>query len=209
MDGRKVRDLTSFIKMSGGHSSADHMRERVAVLDGFHTPREAVVALMKCEQIHDNVWEPANGFSRISRVLREYGLRVATSDIHRWHSGTKVERAFADFSDLPSPFRRNGCDIITNPPFVRAQEFVEHSMDLLHDGGRLCLLLRLQFLEGNKRADMFKKYPPLRVHVFSYRLPRMHRFLYRGPQGGSTIAFAWFVWSKGYKGPTEIKWITR
>lgn len=25
--------------------------------------------------------------------------------------------------------------------------------------------------------------------------------------GGSAIAYAWFVWQKGYSGKTEIEWI--
>ena len=198
----------NFIVNTGGHSSKQNNIDRANVLDGYHTPRVATLALLEREPLFDDVWEPCNGFSRISRVLREKGMRVATSDIYRWHNETMVERDFMDFTDLPGPFRESGCDIVTNPPFRQAQLIIEKAMELLHDGGKLCLLLRLQFLEGRKRRQMFATYPPVRVLVFSYRLPRMHQFLYTGPRaGGSALAFAWFIFQKGYHGPTTVEWL--
>lgn len=184
--------------------------ERVRVYDGFHTPLIAVDTLLKVEKFHYNIWEPANGFNRISKPLREYGYNVYTSDIHPWSKQTQSIIGFEDCRRLPKPFREEGADIITNPPFKLASMFVQQGMKLLPKGRKIALLLRLQFVEGNRRyAELFSKTPPMRVHVYSFRLPRMRRFLYHGPDTGSVLCFAWMVWKVGYKGPTELRWIGR
>lgn len=190
-----------------GASDKARREERVRVLDGYHTPRIAVEELLAREKFSGRSWECANGFSRITRVLREHGHHVLTSDIYRWHDTTMVEKDFEHFTQPPKPFRNRTFDIITNPPFVKAMMFAEKALELLPRGGKLALILRLQFLEGKKRREFFRKNPPKTVYVFSYRLPRMHRFLWRGAKGGSTLAFAWFVWQKNWTGPTTIKWI--
>lgn len=204
---RKRRHTQQWASMTVGSSDKERRQERVRVLDGYHTPRIAVEELLKREKFTGRSWECANGFSRITRVLRENGHRVLTSDIYRWHDTTMVVKDFADFRRPPKPFRGQTFDIITNPPFVHAAMFAEKAMELLPTGGKLALILRLQFLEGKKRKAFFEQYPPKRIYVFSYRLPRMHRFLWKGAKGGSTLAFAWFVWQKGYRGRPEIHWI--
>jgi hypothetical protein len=189
-----------------GGSSKQQLQDRTRILDGYHTPKIAILELIKIEKFSKKIWEPANGYNRISRVLKKKGYSAYTSDIYRWHNSTQVKRAFERFKEPPS----NKHDIITNPPFKHAQMFVEHAMKLLPKGRKLALLLRLQFLEGKKRKSMFEKYPPKIIYVFSYRLPRMHRFDFdkkKDRSSGSILAFAWFVWQKGYKGETVVKWL--
>jgi hypothetical protein len=121
----------------------------------------------------------------------------------RWSKKTDRIKDFMKFKKIPN----KKMDILTNPPFVRAKDFVETSMKLLRPGRKLALLLRLSFLEGQRRKLMFEKYPPKYVFVFSARLPRMHLFKYKGHKGSSLMAFAWFVWEKNYKGPTVVEWL--
>jgi hypothetical protein len=188
-----------------GHSSKDNISARLAAHDGYHTPRIAVKELLRREDFSRRIWEPANGYHRISRVLERAGHRVYTSDIKLWCKRTQQRQDFLRFRRMPTT---RPCDIITNPPFSLGQQFVEQSMRLLPVGGKLALLLRLQFMEGIKRKLLiYDKTPPVRIWVFSYRLPRMHRFGHKGKKSTSVLCFSWFVWIKGYKGPTEIKWI--
>lgn len=56
-------------------------------------------------------------------------------------------------------------DIITNPPYKYAKEFVEHAMNVIPDGRKVFMFLKLQFLEGKARGELFKKYPPKCVYV--------------------------------------------
>lgn len=51
-------------------------------------------------------------------------------------------------------------DILTNPPYKYAKEFIEHAMTIIPDGRKVFMFLKLQFLEGKARGELFKKYPP-------------------------------------------------
>lgn len=184
--------------------------DRIRNLDGYHTPPQAVDALLDAVDLKPRIWEPANGFNRISDVLSSKGYRVHRSDIYKWSNKTSQLCDFTNSEEMEVPFKGKNFDIVTNPPFVKAGAFVEAGMDYLLPGGRLCLLLRLQFLEGQKRKKLFTKYPPEELLVFSARLPRMHRFdfdlqaLRKKQEGegkkfkepGSALAFGWFIWQK-------------
>ena len=92
--------------------------------------------------------------------------------------------------------------IITNPPFSLGLEFAEKAFELGVE--KLALLVRLQFLEGVKRGDFFRKCPPKKVYVFSKRLS----FNVSGEfQSGGVMAFAWFVFGDNIKGSTTVSWI--
>ena len=91
--------------------------------------------------------------------------------------------------------------IVTNPPYQHAQEFVEKALELCP---KVIMLLRLAFLESTRRTKILEESGLIRVHVFRNRLPMMHRRGWRGPKASSAIPFAWFVWERGYKGPTTI-----
>lgn len=93
-------------------------------------------------------------------------------------------------------------DIITNPPYKYAQEFIEKALELVPEGHKVCMFLKVQFLEGKGRRKLFEKYPPKRVWVSSSRIPCGRN----GNFEPSAVAYAWYVWEKGYKGDTIIKW---
>jgi hypothetical protein len=97
-------------------------------------------------------------------------------------------------------------NIITNPPYKHALEFVEHALKLADK--KVAMFLKLTFLEGKVRYSFFQENPPRRVYVFSYRANcyrngEVENFKHKS----STVAYAWFVWEKGYKGKPEIEWI--
>jgi hypothetical protein len=192
-----------------GGSTKNQNKSRIKLFDGYHTPLVAVETLLEKEDVADYVWEPAAGFFKIVNPLRKDGIKVFTSDICDWHDKMHQIKDFSKYQKAPKPLQGKMYDILTNPPFSKASMFVEKAMQLLPKGGRLYLLLRVQFLEGNKRYHLFKKYPPKRIWTYSFRLPRMHRFFYKGESGGSLLAFAWFVWEKNYKGPTIVDWIEK
>lgn len=102
-------------------------------------------------------------------------------------------------------------DIVTNPPYVQAQAFVEHALSLLTEGHKVAMFLRLVFLETQARKTLFDRSPPVRVHISSQRLgcAKNGEFKVR-PNGElyypSSVAYAWFVWEAGHQGPTTIDW---
>ena len=71
------------------------------------------------------------------------------------------------------------------------------------------MLLRLNFLEGKKRkAELWDKAPPKLVVVNSERLLCAKNADFEGMKasGGSVVAYAWYIWEKGYTGDTVVKW---
>jgi len=168
--------------------------------DFYATHPDTTRKLLEKERFSKNVWECACGRLDMSRVLEKYGYNVRSSDIE-----DRVGNEVLDFLSSKEPW--NG-SIVTNPPFKYAQEFVEKALELLPNSEKCAFLLRIQFLEGIKRRKLFDENPPKTVYVFSKRAfcARNGEFeKYKGV--GSAIAYAWFVWQKGYKGDTVVKWI--
>lgn len=133
----------------------------------------------------------------MSRAITECGYEVESFDL--------IDRGFGgvrDFFEIDStPF-----DIVTNPPYKLQLEFVEHAMTILRDGGKLALFLKIQFLESEKRAHLFEKYPPKRIHVFSKRARTAKNGDFSSI-GSALTCFAWFVWEKGFTGLPTLDWI--
>lgn len=97
-------------------------------------------------------------------------------------------------------------DILTNPPYKYAKEFVEHSLDLLNKGCYCVMFLKIQFLEGKDRRKLFDNYPPKYVYVNSAR----QTCYINGDMSkkmSSASCYCWFVWEKGFKGEPIIRWI--
>lgn len=57
--------------------------------------------------------------------------------------------------------------------------------------------------------ELFRDTPPRSVYVFSERVlcAKNAEFDRMREGGGSAVAYAWFVWQKGYTGTTEVRWI--
>ena len=100
-------------------------------------------------------------------------------------------------------------DVVTNPPYKYAQEFVEKALEIVPDGNKVAMYLKLTFLEGKKRQKMFKKYPPKYVYVAAGRMGCAKNGEFSDMEHeyeAGAVAFAWFIWEKGYKGEPIIRW---
>lgn len=97
-------------------------------------------------------------------------------------------------------------DILTNPPYKYAQEFVEHALELIPDGKKIFMFLKVQFLESQKRRVLFDRKQLKTVYVFSKRISCATNGNFE-KAGSSVIAYAWFEFEKGYHGQPTIEWI--
>jgi hypothetical protein len=165
--------------------------------DLYETPPVAVEALLRVERLRSVVWEPACGPGAIVRVLRSHRIAVVATDLVDY--GCPQGAGGFDFLKIRHAPPDCRC-IVTNPPYKDATAFVRRALDL---APRVIMLLRLAFLESERRGDILDGGRLRRVHVFSKRLPMMHRAGWIGPRAVSAIAFAWFVWC-AEKGPTVI-----
>ena len=170
-------------------------------LDLYETPNVAVEALLRVEQLPHCIWEPAAGKGAIVRVLRDHAYAVIASDIYDY-GGLHFVGDFLAQKRMPA-----GCScILTNPPFQWVEQFVAHALEL---SPLVIMLLRLAFLESERRCGILENRGLARVHLFRKRLPMMHRDLWAGKKANSGMAFAWMIWARGYNGlPTlnRISW---
>ena len=166
--------------------------------DCYDTPAVAVHALLKVEQLPHRIWEPACGTGNIVNVLRTAGHDVIATDLN--DRGCPDSGSRLDF--LLPMLSRVDCDaIVTNPPFALAEEFVAIALER---APLVIMLLRLAFIESERRSPILDTGKLARIHVFSRRLPMMHRAGWEGRKGNSGMAFAWFVWNQAHTGPTTI-----
>jgi hypothetical protein len=165
-------------------------------LDLYETPSVAVEALLRVEKIPRRVWEPAAGKGAIVRVLRDHHHEVTASDVHDYGGLDFVGDLLAQ-TKMPG-----GCEaVLTNPPYQIAEPFVARALEL---APLVVMLLRLAFMESERRCRILEERGLARVHVFRKRLPMMHRDEWAGRKANSGMAFAWFVWIRNYVGPTFI-----
>ena len=85
-------------------------------------------------------------------------------------------------------------NIVTNPPYRWARDFVDHALTLVDSKrGEVAMLLQLHFLGSVGRYQWFQDTHLSRIHVFSRALP--YYDFKKGvwsKVGGFT--HAWFVW---------------
>jgi hypothetical protein len=165
--------------------------------DYYPTPPEAVSALLERESFAGIVWEPACGDGAISRVLEDAGHNVISTDL--------VNRGFGQAGIDFLTARRQVENIVTNPPYAMALAFVRHALECVPPGGRVAMLLRLHFLEGVERYKFFLEHPPARIYIFSRKLPWRHAVT--GQVTWAMLPMAWYIWVKGYRGETVVRWI--
>lgn len=207
MGEQTKRGRNSAYSCNGASNHSDVIRE---VDDFYATPPLATKALIDYLNEHypevksDVVWEPACGKGHISKTLQDAGYLVISSDLVDRGYGTCGE----SFDFLSERNESTNCHIITNPPYKYAQEFLEKAMDIMQDGTICCMLLKLTFLEGKKRYEMFKKYPPEQLLVFSTRINCAHGGDFeKVTEFGGAVAYAWYIWRKGNQTPPKIEWI--
>jgi hypothetical protein len=108
-----------------------------------------------------------------------------------------------DFMEFDTPFKYDV--VFGNPPYSLAQEFVEKGLSLLNEEGYVFFLLRLAFLEGIDRGrNFYQLYPLKRVWVCSRR-PSF--FSTNGKHTTDTLAYAMFLWQKGYRGRIDLSFL--
>lgn len=180
----------------GANNHTNEIREKD---DYYATDPKAIDLLLEQEKFAPMIWEPACGEGHMSKKLEEHGYKVFSTDlIDRGYSPYEPQ----DFLAIED-YTWEG-DIITNPPYKYAKQFVEKAMELIKDGGKVAMFLKLTFLESKKRKELFEKYPPKVVYVSCSRIECAKNGEFKGT---SAVAYAWFVWEKGFKGDPIIKWI--
>lgn len=146
----------SIWKTLGASNHTDKERESD---DFYATDPVAVEKLLTATCLYNRVWECACGAGHLSEALRTCGYEVYSTDIR--NRGYEHFDGELDFlSAQKAPFEGN-FDILTNPPYKYAKEFVKKALELLPYGRRCYMFLKLTFLEGKARyEEIFRHTPP-------------------------------------------------
>jgi len=178
--------------------ASNHVPDERESHDYYATSPIAGELLLTLDEF-ENILEPACGEGHLSNVFITHGKKVTSSDL--------IDRGFGNVKNFFDYNAWDG-DIITNPPYKYATEFIEHSLNIIPKGRKVAMFLKLQFLEGQKRKYLFEINPPKVVYVSSTRIPcaKNGDFNALKKSGGSAVAYGWFVWEKGFTGDTIIKW---
>lgn len=167
--------------------------------DLYETPPEATQALLKAFELPKTIWEPAAGRGAIVRVLEGAGHHVICSDKVDYGFGYPQQDFLTDIFVPPVDA------IVTNPPFRHAMDFVRLG---IQRSPLVVMLLRLAFLESERRRQILDNGHLREVLVFRNRLPMMHRDGWSGNKVSNPTAFAWFIWDRNHDGLTTLKRIS-
>ena len=130
-------------------------------------------------------------------VLEKHGFNVNSWDIRE---DSRANLTGVNFLNVPSYESRKYDMIITNPPFNVAQEFTEHALEMVKEGGLVIMLQRLNWLGSQKRKPMWQKLPLAAVYVHSKR----PGFDPQKPSKTDSTEYAHFVFCKGYELAPEL-----
>ncbi|MGX7096409.1 hypothetical protein ACWOBL_06090 [Gemella bergeri] len=178
-------------------AASNHSKREREQNDYYATEPKAMHLLLEKENFSNLILEPACGEGHLSKVLMEYGYDVISEDL--------IDRGYGGVRDF---FERSAWlgDIITNPPYKIALEFLKHALNIIPAGNKVAMFLKIQFLEGKLRKKFFEANPPKVIYVSSSRLncAKNGRF---DKYTSSAVCYAWFIFEKGHEGKTTIEWI--
>lgn len=144
--------------------------------DTYETPKWVVDAFLKLVPIRKD-WSYMEPCRASGRFYNELPIGSAWGEI----------RDGVDY--LNTAYSRVDC-ILTNPPYLLAQEFVEKAHK---DADVVIMLLRLGFLESMRRFEFWKEYPLDHLVTLSKR----PSFTDDGKTDGAGYAF--FIWDANGK----------
>lgn len=110
-------------------------------------------------------WQNSEGYSDPT-AFEAHGYKVISTDL--------IYRGYGDLEPLDflnETLEEFEGDIITNPPYKYALDFVQRALESVKPGRKVAMFLKLQFLEGKSRKKFFEKYPPegfMSVHQGCY-----------------------------------------
>jgi hypothetical protein len=147
--------------------------------DFYTTPSWVTEALLRYVRLRGAVWEPCCGDGAMSAVLAAYGYEVISTDIADRGFGTPGID-FPACRGMPADCR----SIVTNPPYgdtgshkgqVKSPsamlDFVAHALGLIASvQGQLALLVRLQWMAGQRAADLLSSGPFAATIILTRRI---------------------------------------
>lgn len=185
--------------------ASSHSTKERADNDFYSTDPKSLEIFLKALKrdnfkLHKNIWECACGKGHLSKILEKEGYDVWSTDL--------IDRGYGEgntdfLKSVPDVWQG---DILTNPPYKYAKQFVEKALEICRNGTYIIMYLKIQFLEGKERRKLFNVNPPKYVYINSSR-----QLCYLNGDMKNKISsatcYCWFIWEKGFTGEPIIRWI--
>jgi hypothetical protein len=186
----------------GKNYSLNNATKKRKESDFYETPYCLIRTFLSVDLSWEDIptLDPCCGKGAIGKVLKEYKLNPDNLIQH------DIEMDGVDFLSYTVA---NWPQLISNPPYSLANEFILHAKEVATK--RFAFLLPLSYLQGSKRYNRIwkdEKYPLHRIYVFN-RFPMMGLPLREDGMLEKTgmIAMAWYVWENSPKNTPEIHWL--
>jgi len=170
----------------GKNFSCNNVDGKRRVADFYETPYGLTRLFLDTGVLDPSktVLEPAAGNGAIVKVLKEYNFQNITAfDVK---GGT-------NFLSWETPIDQ----LITNPPYSIAQEFILHAKKVVRE--RFALLLPLSYLHGKRRYDEIwqdREFPLKSVYVFT-RYPHLGGVMRDdGKHETGMMVYCWMLWER-------------
>jgi len=193
---KKKKGTNYGLSSQGATHNPNYKREKN---DYYATDPLGMVKLLQVEPFYYKVLEGSCGEGHLSEVLKKGGYEVTSSDL--------INRGYGKVKDFFKYKKWDG-DIITNPPFIKAQEFIEHSMKITPKDAKIAMLLKTQYGSAIKRDSLFLNYPLYKKIEFGFRVGCAKSGDFKKNKGG-LLNYAWYIWVNGYEGKTELVRLTK
>ena len=151
------------------------------------------------EGFDGEIWDPCCGWGTIVDEAIHIGLRAFGTDI--------VDRQKGKFKVVNFlTATRQTENIVCNPPFNIADEFVLHALKLAKK--KVAVIFPTARLNA---AHWLKRTPLARVWLLSPRpsMPPGHIIARGEKPGGGKMDFCWLVFDHTHSGPTQLRWLYR
>lgn len=173
-------------------------------LDDFPTPPWGTRAFIRTMRrrgimIGGRCWDPGANRGFMVRPLQEAFETVRASDVFDYGFGYGVE-------DFLLEKTRHQCDwLVTNPPFVIAEDFWVKAMSVATIG--VAFLTRPGFLEGTGRYErIYSRRRPNLILQYAERLPMVKGRCEK--MAGTATQYLWSIWFQNDVAmSTEFDWI--
>lgn len=158
--------------------------------DFYATPDWCTEVLLRHFTPAGTIWEPACGEGHMSRVIERKGYFVFSTTLYDQGCGHERDWDFFERKQPPPGVY----SIITNPPYSRADEFVEHALGMMKErGGAVAMLLRNEWDCASSRRHLFTPSACFDMKVVLTRRPRW----IEGSKGSPRHSYAFYVWDFG------------
>lgn len=196
---RNLTDIYSGVKINDPNRRAN---------DFYPTPPLATFVLGKYCPPPQNVFEPCAGRGNISVQLARMGHNVLSYDLNQYDNSLCSINTPHDALITPKVDFADA--VVTNPPYHKdlprklAEKWVS-------EYEYTAMFVRLTFLEGKKRKQLFTNNPPSDIIFLSDRVKFSKDHIEpinKNDQIGGMIAYMWIVWNKKYAPAlTKMQWV--